>query len=122
MSAKKETPMPGEGVRRQYFEPAPNPMFSELQRASLLFVRYETAVPCGECGKKSKRHWTCHVRFKAADEAKSQFTLRFGPWLKEGTPVCRAHPLQVDEKAFLVKVRKAQRAAKQSAKKKGATV
>jgi hypothetical protein len=109
---KKETVMPGEGVRRKYFEAAPNPMFSEIERASILFVRYETAVPCGECGRKSRHHWTCYVRFKAANPRKGCFTLPFGSWLKEGTPVCRAHPLKVDEEAFVAKVRKAREAKK----------
>lgn len=100
------------GVARQYFQPKPNPMFSEEQRLATLFVRYEEAVPCAVTGKLRKTHWTCQVRFKAAAMEPGQFTLRFGKWLKAGTPVLRDCVLQPDMAEFLRKVRAAQRKQK----------
>lgn len=98
------------GVRRQYFEAAPNRMFSELTRACVRFVRYEDRVPCALCGKLSKKHWTCVVRFKAANLANCMFEVKLSPkYFAAGTPVCDDHPTQPDEKEFLRKVRASQR-------------
>jgi len=100
------------GVLRQYREAAPNPMFSELTRACVRFVRYKEKVPCAVCGKQRTKHWTCVVRFKAADVEKCLFELVMGPnWLAAGTPVCEDHPTQPDEREFLRQVRRAHNAA-----------
>ena len=98
------------GVRRQYFEAAPNKMFSELTRACVRFVRYRENVPCALCGKQSKKHWTCIVRFKAANFANCMFAVKLSPkYFDAGTPLCKNHPTQPDEREFLRKVRAAQR-------------
>lgn len=98
------------GVRRQYFEAAPNKMFSELTRACVRFVRYEEKVPCALCGKQSKKHWTCVVRFKAANLDNCMFEVKLSPhYFAAGTPVCDDHPTQPDEKEFLRKVRASQK-------------
>jgi hypothetical protein len=98
------------GVRRQYFEAAPNKMFTELTRACVRFVRYEEKVPCALCGKQSKKHWTCAVRFKAANLANSMFEVKLSlKYFEAGAPVCDDHLTQPDEKEFLRKVRAAQR-------------
>lgn len=96
------------GVPRQYFEARKNKGFSELTTACLRFVRYQSSVPCGLCGKQSKTHWTCVVRFKAANLDKCMFEVKLSrQYLKAGTPVCRDHPTQPDEHEFLRKVKEA---------------
>lgn len=96
------------GVLRKYFEAKPNPFFSELTRACVRFVRYMEKVPCALCGKQRKNHWTCVVRFKAAETEKSQFSLVMSKnWFAAGAPVCDDHPTQPDEKEFVRKVRSA---------------
>ena len=115
MSAKElSTALPGNdtGVERQYFHPAPNPMFSEMQRAVTLFVRYKEAVPCAVTGRRTKHHWTSQVRFKAARVETGQFSLRFGKWLPAGTPVLRDCIMQHDVAEFMRKVRVAAKAKK----------
>lgn len=98
------------GVLRKYFEAKPNKMFSELTTACIRFVRYADKVPCAVCGKQSKKHWTCVMRFKAADINDHPFMLKLKPnYFATGTPVCEDHPMQPDEKEFLRKVRAAQR-------------
>lgn len=100
------------GVLRQYFEAAPNRMFSELQRACIRIVHYKEKVPCALCGKQKKKHWTGVVRFKAAnlDDNHLEAKLRRN-WFKAGQPVCDDHPLQPDEKEFMRKARAAHRQA-----------
>jgi hypothetical protein len=99
-----------EGVRCQYFEAAPNRMFSELTRACVRYVRYEEKVPCALCGKQSKKHWTCVVRFKAASLNDSMFIVKLSKnWFKARQPVCCDHPTQPDEKLFLRMVKDAQK-------------
>jgi len=89
-----------------------NPMFSPLTTACVRFVEYKETVPCLLCGRRSKYHWTCVVRFKASDFRKSMFILKTGRrWFKAGDPVCRDHPMLPDEREFVRKVRTAQRKA-----------
>ena len=97
------------GVPRQYFEAKPHKMWSELTTACIRFVRYKEKVPCGLCGKQSNKHWTCVVRFKAANLDNCICEVELSPYLAAGTPVCEDHPTQPDEKGFLRKVRAAQR-------------
>lgn len=97
------------GVERQYFHPAPNPMFSEEERAATLFVRYKEAVPCAVTGRRTKHHWTSQVRFKAARMEPGQYALRFGKWLKAGTPVLRDCIMQPDMAEFMRKLRAARK-------------
>lgn len=84
-------------------------MFSEVQRACTLFVRYKTAVPCAVTGRRSKHHWTSQARFKAARPGPGDFTLKFGKWLPAGTPVLRDCIMQPDMKEFMRKVRAARK-------------
>lgn len=101
------------GVSRQYFEAKTNHMFSELTRACVRFVHYKEKVSCALCGKQKKRHWTCIVRFKAADLDKCQFVLKFDRrWFNAGQPVCDDHPTKPDEQMFLRAVRAAQKGKK----------
>lgn len=110
---KKEKRTSDAGVARRYFEPKPNPMFSEAQRVCTLFVQYEESVPCALCGRMSKYHWTCHARFKAVELGPLTFTLNFGrKWFEAGKPVCRGHVMQPDMREFMRKVRAARKAAK----------
>lgn len=100
------------GVLRKYNDPAPNPMFSEVQRACIRFVRYKEKVPCALCGKQSKKHWTGVVRFKSANLDDNHFEVKLRRnWFKAGQPVCEDHPLQPDEREFMQKVRAAHRQA-----------
>lgn len=101
------------GVLRLYSPAAPNRMFTDLRRACILFVRYDEKVPCALCGKQSRTHWTCQVRFKTVD-LKNTFLEVVLPkrWTPAGKPVCRDHPMQPDEKEFLRLVRAAQRKAR----------
>lgn len=86
------------GVPRRYFEAAKNPMFSPVQTACVSFVQYAESVPCALCGRQSKYHWTCVVRFKAANTNAHQFILKLSRnYFKAGAPVCRDHPTQPDE-------------------------
>lgn len=106
-----------EGVLRQYFEAKPNKMFSALTTACIRFVRYQESVPCVLCGKRSKNHWTCVVRFKAANLGMTRMVVTLGRnYLKAGAPVCRDHPTQPDEREFLRKVRQAAKAQVKEAK------
>jgi hypothetical protein len=83
------------GVLRKYFEARPNQMFSPVQCACIRFVHYAESVPCVLCGRLSKYHWTCVVRFKAADVRKSKFVLKLNRrWFKAGDPVCHGHPTE----------------------------
>lgn len=102
MSAKaKPAPDLHPGISRTYMPARKNPMFSELQRLGILFVRYKTAVPCALCGRRSRHHWTSWVRFHAADISKCFIRLEFGrKWFPRGAPVCRAHILELDEAAM----------------------
>lgn len=98
------------GVPRKYFEAKENPMFSEAQRACVRFVEYKEIVPCVLCGKRTKYHWTCVVRFKAANLNDHCFILKLSEnWFPAGAPVCRDHPTQADKADFMRKVRAAQR-------------
>ena len=120
-SPKKTPPRPDDtGVLRKYYEAAPNKMFTELTRACVRFVHYKEKVPCCLCGKQKKRHWTCVVRFKAADFGKYAFSLKLSRnWFPAGSPVCSDHPTHPDEREFMRKVRAAQKALKPTQSKPG---
>lgn len=83
-----------EPVQVLLFEAKPNPMFTEEQRATVRFLRYSQAVPCAECGKRSKHHWTVVFSFKATSMVAGAFTLQeSGKVHMPLTPVCQDHPL-----------------------------
>lgn len=78
----------------QLFEAKPNAMFTEAQRQLVCFLRYNLAVPCAECGTRSKYHWTMRVSFTAHTLPPSAFTVQTsGTVHLPLAPVCRAHPL-----------------------------
>ena len=72
-------------------EARPNKMFSEEQRALVRFLRFSSAVPCAECGRRSKTHWTMLCEFKANTMA--QFSIIPGKRLWPMAPVCTKHPM-----------------------------
>jgi hypothetical protein len=76
----------------QIFEAKPNRMFTEEQRATVRFLRYANAVPCAECGRKSKTHWTLLISFKAKTMA-AIIPKDSGKVHMPLTPVCRSHLL-----------------------------
>ncbi len=49
----------------QILEAKPNKMFSEDQRALVRFLRYNKSVPCAECGRRKRIHWTMLCSFQA---------------------------------------------------------
>lgn len=46
-------------------EARPNPLFTEEQRASVRFLRFNQTVECAECGKRRKVMWTMLCEFYA---------------------------------------------------------
>ena len=78
------------------YEAKPNKLFTEEQRAAVRFLRYNQAVPCAECGRRSKAHWTVLYSF----EAQSLGMLvpkRSGKVHMPLAPVCRSHILAMAE-------------------------
>lgn len=72
--------------------PKKNKMFTERQHALTLFLTYSQAIPCAECGRRSKHHWTQRCTFVVMQEV--------GLMLKRGekvhmplAPVCTKHIL-----------------------------
>lgn len=83
-----------EALYVQLFEAKPNTMFTDEQTAMVRFLRYTQAVPCAECGKRSKHHWTVLYAFKATRMVPGMFTLQESEQVHLPlTPVCRNHPL-----------------------------
>jgi hypothetical protein len=76
----------------QIYEAKPNPMFSEEQRATVRFLSYNRAVPCSECGKKSRGHWTALYEFLAHTMA-PLVPIKSGLVHPPLAPVCRNHLL-----------------------------
>ena len=75
----------------EYREAKPNKMFSPQLTALLRFATYRKAVPCAECGKKRKAHWTMLCPFRATSPV--GFGLEPGNLRAPGDPVCSDHPL-----------------------------
>ena len=77
----------------QLFEAKPNKMFTEAHTRHVRFLRFNAAVPCAECGKRSKHHWTVLYSFKAMSLAVlvPKESDKVHPPL---TPVCRSHILK----------------------------
>jgi len=81
----------------QICEAKPNKLFSEQQRESIRFLRYNQHVPCAACGKKVRIHWTMLCQFKAGDMNRNHFELQLYPQsFAPLTPVCGDHPLAPD--------------------------
>ena len=87
----KKTQATGPAFLVQVREAKPNKMFREQERALVRFLRYSHAVPCAECGRKSKTHWTMICEFQA--QTMTQFAMVPGKRLLPMAPVCRAHPM-----------------------------
>ncbi len=87
--AKKKT---GEILFVQIFEAKANKLFTEEQRKSIRFLRYNRSIACAECGKKKKTLWTMLCQFQATtfgsfsiiESTKAHLPL---------APVCQDHPL-----------------------------
>jgi hypothetical protein len=78
----------------QILEAKPNKLFTEEQREIVRFLRYTSAVPCAECGKRRKLHWTLLWSFKAKTMPKRAFVLQdSGKIHLPLTPVCTSHLL-----------------------------
>jgi len=78
----------------QLYSARPNKLFTDEQTATVRFLRYTQAVPCAECGKRSRRHWTVLYSFTAARRVPGLFTLQeSGQVHLPLTPVCLDHPL-----------------------------
>jgi len=90
---------PGAGVTTEpqpllvaLYEARPNKLFTEEQRRTVRFFRYNQLVACSECGRRSKTHWTVLYSF----EAQSLGFLvpkRSGKVHRPLDPVCRSHIL-----------------------------
>lgn len=76
----------------QILEAKPNKMFTEQHRQLVRFLRYSMAVPCAECGRRKRTHWTMLFSFQA-------MSMGFLVPKKSGkihmplTPVCTDHIL-----------------------------
>lgn len=76
------------------FEAKPDPMVPHAHTAAVRFLRYNQAVPCAECGKRSRYHWTVLYSFTATSLGMGANTLQeSGKVHLPLTPVCRDHPL-----------------------------
>lgn len=76
-------------------EAKPNTIFTEEQRAAVRFLRYDGAVACAECGRRTKSHWTMLCSFEAKTFPKGlALTLAdSGKTHLPFSPVCHAHPI-----------------------------
>ena len=78
------------------YEARPNKMFTEEQRATVRFLRYNQLVACSECGRRSKTHWTVVYSFYAHSMG-FLVPKRSGKVHRPLDPVCRAHILAIAE-------------------------
>lgn len=79
----------------QILEAKPNKLFTEEQRQSIRFLRYNQTVKCAECGKKRKVMWTMLYQFRCANMESLVCTKGKISHLPL-TPVCSGHPLAPD--------------------------
>lgn len=76
----------------EILEAKPNKLFSEEQRQSIRFLRYNKYIRCAECGKKRKVMWTMLCEFKAL--IFEQDSIENGDKVHQPlTPICGEHPL-----------------------------
>ena len=79
----------------QILEAKPNKLFTEQQRGSIRFLRYNKFIPCLECKKKRKVMWTMLCEFLALDFNQDIIlSSNNGTVHPPLTPVCSDHPLQ----------------------------
>jgi hypothetical protein len=75
-------------------EAKPNPMFSEWQRSTVRFLRFNGCVPCAECGKKRRLHWTMLCAFRCKDMKQGVFSpVKSAKVHAPLSPVCSEHLL-----------------------------
>jgi hypothetical protein len=79
-------------LKVEIVEAEPNKMFSEDQRPWVRFLRFNKSVPCKECGRQSRLHWTLLMEFLAHDLS-SYTTLQSGQVHQPLSPVCTKHLL-----------------------------
>jgi hypothetical protein len=72
---------------------ANDPILSEQMRKAVRFLRFNQSIPCTECGKKCRLHWTMLCEFVAKRTDKGSFVLQDGKIHPPLTPVCGDHPL-----------------------------
>lgn len=93
--------------------PKPNKLFDEWSHNTTRFLTFSKAVPCAECGKRSKHHWTSLASFSVMLER--LFTLVPSEKVHlPFTPVCSRHPIG----PAIVPERKPKPAAKKEAAQK----
>ena len=76
----------------QILDAKPNKMFPDWMNERVKFLRFSASVPCAECGKRRKFHWT----FLAAFQAHSMAMIvpqKSGKIHAPLTAVCRNHLL-----------------------------
>jgi hypothetical protein len=78
----------------EILEAKPNSMFTEEQRATVRFLRFNRRVRCAECGKRLKVMWTMVCEFYAYD-FNAPGPVMLEPEKKHAplTAVCGDHPL-----------------------------
>ena len=87
-------PMPPAFVGVQILEAKPNKLFTEEQRQIVRFLRYSKAIPCAECGKRRRVHWTLLWTFRAKSLKPGLFVpFDSGKVHMPLTPVCASHLL-----------------------------
>lgn len=67
-------------------------MFPDWMTARVRFLRFDAAVPCAECGRRSKHHWTMLCMFQAHTMAQI-VPSKSGKEHAPLTAVCRSHLL-----------------------------
>ena len=87
----------GEPLTVEILEVAPNPAFTDEQRAWVRFLRYSRKVPCAECGKRRRILWTMLCEFRAPTLRPGDFVVRAdeGAVHPPLAGVCQDHPLAI---------------------------
>jgi hypothetical protein len=89
--AKKQRELP-RIVAVRIGEAAPNKLFTENTRLAVRFLHYSAPVPCAECGRWRRHHWTMLVSFQALSMGPLVLTAS-GKIHMPLTPVCGTHVL-----------------------------
>ena len=85
---------PAAPITVELFEARPNKMWPEALRQAIRFLRFSAPVPCAECARKRKTHWTMLVPFAARTALQHRFALHDSGKVHAALqPVCRSHLL-----------------------------
>ena len=76
----------------EIFAPKPNKLFPDWLTDRTKFLRFSAAVPCAECGKRTKHHWTLLASFQAHTMS-AIVPIKSGKVHPPLTAVCRSHLL-----------------------------